>query len=449
MNFHIPPSLIIMKLKIFLAVLLLSVFCFVPIAFAQTMTNAQKQALIAQIQQQLILLETQLAQMLAQQQGAGSWCHTFYGNLGYISSGTEEVFNLHIAMQKQGISYSPDSINTYSTGTYQGVVQFQAKYGITPQTGFVGLKTRNQLNQLYGCTTTPITCTPNWQCGDWAVCSGGQQSRICTDSNNCGVNTNRPNALQACKEKPDVRIQANYSDGPVNIFLTLGNGAYVSGSNITLTQNINLQWTGVDVLSCMASDSLNPTIFSGYKPSSTSQTVTLSGNIQGAANPNNKVSDTFKITCISTVTASQVSDDVTVNLFYTVSGNCSPNWGCSPWTTCVNSRQTRTCTDYSGCGSLVGKPSESQSCIIPPTVDIKANKSDGPITVSNGDSVSLSWTSSRADSCEASSQWSGTKATSGTESAVITASPEIFIITCTNAGDTAVDSVTVNTTGGT
>jgi len=440
-----------MKFKIFLVILLVSVFCFIPVAFAQTMTNAQRQALILQIQQLLLQLETQLAQILAQQQGAGSWCYTFASNLGYASSGTNELFNLHVALLRQGIPYNPDNVNTYSTGTYQAVAQFQSKYGINP-IGFVGPITRAKLNQLYGCTTTAITCTPNWQCSAWGLCFSGQQSKTCTDSNSCGVTTNKPVEVQSCVQKPAVKIQANNSDGPVNIFLTLGNGAYINNSGITLTQNINLQWTGVDVSSCMASDSLTPKVFSGYKPSSSYQTVTLSGNIQGASSSNNKISDTFKIACVSTTTGSQVSDTVTVNLFYTVSGNCSPSWGCSSWTTCSSSRQTRTCADYNGCGSLVGKPSESQSCVVPPTVNIKANNSEGPITVSNGATVHLSWTSSRADSCMSSStsgQWSGTKSASGTEASTITVSPDIFTITCANGGGTAVDSVTVNITGGT
>lgn len=49
-------------------------------------------------------------------------------------------------------------------------------------------------------------------------------------------------------------------------------------------------------------------------------------------------------------------------------------------------------------------------------VDIKADGSDGPISLSNGQSATLSWTSSEANSCTASGDWSGSKAVSGSES---------------------------------
>lgn len=434
-----------MKLKIFLIVLLfISVFCIVPVVFAQTMTDAQKQALIYQIQQQIAQLQTQLTQMLAQQQGNASWCYTFNNNLGFANSGVNDVVSLHLALQQQGIFYSPDNINTFSVGTSQAVIQLQAKYGISPQTGFVGPKTRDKLNQLYKCSTTAITCSPSWQCSDWALCVSGQQNKVCTDSNNCGVDTNKPKVSQSCTQKSDVKIQADDSDGPVNVFLTLGNGASVNNSGITLTKNINLQWTGVDVSSCMVSDSLTPITFSGYKPASGSQTVSLSGNIQGASGNNNKVSGTFKITCISTKSGSSVSDSITVNLFYTVSENCNPRWQCLSWTSCVNKQHTRVCTDQNGCGSLIGKPIEKESCALPPTVNIKANNSDGPLTISNGSSVSLSWISSNATSCHAIFDWSETKATSGTELISDITSSKRFDIVCTGAGGEATDSVTIN-----
>jgi len=42
------------------------------------------------------------------------------------------------------------------------------------------------------------TCTPSWQCSSWSTCSGGTQTRTCTDSNNCGTLTNKPATSQTC-----------------------------------------------------------------------------------------------------------------------------------------------------------------------------------------------------------------------------------------------------------
>ncbi len=49
----------------------------------------------------------------------------------------------------------------------------------------------------------PPTCATNWQCSAWSSCNrlfggGRQQTRTCTDGNNCGVNTGKPAETQSC-----------------------------------------------------------------------------------------------------------------------------------------------------------------------------------------------------------------------------------------------------------
>jgi len=68
-------------------------------------------------------------------------------------------------------------------------------------------------------------------------------------------------------------------------------------------------------------------------------------------------------------------------------------------------------------------------------VDLKANGSDGPITVSYSNrTITLSWTSQYADSCQASGDWSGLKSTSGSEQITLS-SPKTyyFTLTCKNS----------------
>ncbi len=80
----------------------------------------------------------------------------------------------------------------------------------------------------------------------------------------------------------------------------------------------------------------------------------------------------------------------------------------------------------------------------PVSVDIKANGSDGSITISYNSSASLSWTSANANSCSASGNWSGSKSTSGSESTSNLTSSKTYTITCTGSGGSASDSVTIN-----
>jgi len=73
------------------------------------------------------------------------------------------------------------------------------------------------------CNAAP-SCTESWTCTNWFDCSNGQQSRTCTDTNNCGTTNSRPALIKTCEtEQPKetykcvdtengVRIE-KYSDG--------------------------------------------------------------------------------------------------------------------------------------------------------------------------------------------------------------------------------------------
>jgi PGF-pre-PGF domain-containing protein len=47
-------------------------------------------------------------------------------------------------------------------------------------------------------TGAAITCTENWSCTAWSVCTAGTHTRTCTDSNNCGTTTSKPVVSEAC-----------------------------------------------------------------------------------------------------------------------------------------------------------------------------------------------------------------------------------------------------------
>ncbi len=67
------------------------------------------------------------------------------------------------------------------------------------------------------------------------------------------------------------------------------------------------------------------------------------------------------------------------------------------------------------------------------SVDLKANGSDGPITLNVGSSVTLTWTSQGAVSCTASGDWSGPRSTSGSQVIQLNeARNYLFRLTCTN-----------------
>ena len=84
-----------------------------------------------------------------------------------------------------------------------------------------------------------------------------------------------------------------------------------------------------------------------------------------------------------------------------------------------------------------------------PTVDLKVNGGQGPVTVQYGTSVTLSWTSSSVNSCTASennvTNWEGQVAVSGSKVTSGLSDSNVFTINCTSSGgQSASDSVVVN-----
>mgnify|MGYP001564128945 FL=1 len=83
-----------------------------------------------------------------------------------------------------------------------------------------------------------------------------------------------------------------------------------------------------------------------------------------------------------------------------------------------------------------------------PTADIKADNSNGPVSIANGGSSSLTWTSANATSCTASGDWSGSKVlnnSTGVSTGVLTtAGDHTYTLTCSNPAATSdPDSVVV------
>jgi len=134
-------------------------------------------------------------------------------------------------------------------------------------------------------------------------------------------------------------------------------------------------------------------------------------------------------------------------------GSCPTcgNGVCEPGENCSNcSIDCGPCGPTCGNGVCESGENPSNCCIdcynaILPSVDLKANDSDGPVTVHYQDFISLSWTSQNASYCQASEDWSGSRPTSGTESIQLNSvKTYTFTLTCySSSGQSASDLVTV------
>ena len=249
-------------------------------------------------------------------------------------------------------------------------------------------------------------------------------------------------------------IKANGQDGPVTI---------VAGTSATLS------WTATGATSC----SVNPGNFSG-----------TSGSVStGSLNS----TQTYFLTCTGP-NATVGSDLVTVNVSEAphdplpviadikASGQDGPitiqsgqsatlSWSSSNATSCTVNPGSFTGVQNSGTatGALTGTQQYMLICHGPnaavgsdlvivnvqqaptvPTVDLKLNGQDGPVSLTSGATGILSWTSQNATTCNASNGWVGMKNPNGSEYTAPLSSNTTFTITCTGSGGTATDSVTVN-----
>ena len=78
-----------------------------------------------------------------------------------------------------------------------------------------------------------------------------------------------------------------------------------------------------------------------------------------------------------------------------------------------------------------------------PRVDVRANGSNGPLNVTSGSLVKVTWTTRDAETCTASGDWSGSKTMSGEEMFDSVTSNKTFSLVCSGKGGNGRDNVSV------
>jgi len=105
---------------------------------------------------------------------------------------------------------------------------------------------------------------------------------------------------------------------------------------------------------------------------------------------------------------------------------------------------TLNCTGAGGSASDSVRVNVSDNAPYPPTADIKANGSDGPITIPTNTSATITWSSTNASSCSISPTPPSTGgATSGSGSTALINSDRTYLLSCSNIAGIAGDSVVI------
>lgn len=195
---------------------------------------------------------------------------------------------------------------------------------------------------ILGDSAEPQVCTPNWVVSSWSpiTCSEGEtQTRTYVDINNCGDNSNQP--PDETRDCPTVTCTPSW---------TCGDWSDCDGSTQARTCS-DQNSCGVDIgkpietQSCEEPQVCTPNwIVDSWTPL----------NCREGETQTRSYIDFNNCGDISSQPDDETRDCPTVA--------CTPSWACGDWSSCVNSTQTRTCSDNNSCGVDTDKPTETQSC---------------------------------------------------------------------------------------
>ncbi len=118
---------------------------------------------------------------------------------GYAYNVYSRRFSCGLAIVRQRGDYNQDfDASTAVTVTLPGnYIPLDADGNAFPETNQATLRNGQALMFLSSTVANP-PCTPAWLCTDWSQCSAGNQTRTCSDQNNCGTDNGRPAESQAC-----------------------------------------------------------------------------------------------------------------------------------------------------------------------------------------------------------------------------------------------------------
>jgi len=235
---------------------------------------------------------------------------------------------------------------------------------------------------------------------------------------------------------------ANVSVAPrPTVSITASPASVLSGGTTTLT------WSSTDATSCVASGS-----WTGAKPTSGSQVITsitaasaytlfcIGAGGMGAATASVSIAPTPTVTITANPTTLMSGGTTTLTWSSTEATSCRASGG---W---LGTRPTRgtesitsitaataytlTCLGPGGNGAATANVTIAQAPTPQPTVSITAN----PTTVMSAGTAILTWSSTNATSCVASGGWSGSRATSGSETTTPITAATSYTLACTGPG---------------
>ena len=269
---------------------------------------------------------------------------------------------------------------------------------------------KNETNVLFYAkeVTSPSACTPSWNATNTSCISNETLIEWFRDENSCNSYTNYPgNNSYSCDYDGNGIIGSEDSVSTDNVDL----GVKISGLKLNVTKTyegertIEIQNNGKTIISFEQNLSEEPfdltnirirrpaslanlgyiivegiekakTVKLDRRNNGTKVCVKDRSGISAISAVSNDCLDNYeyivdcpgtngRFTCSLTNTTFTVSGltHSAVKEFVPIISNCTANWFCGAWGECSNGTHVKVCSDLNGCGTMVGMPNETESCV--------------------------------------------------------------------------------------
>jgi len=224
------------------------------------------------------------------------------------------------------ITFACDIVNGIPIGTPTDIEVCQSVW--TPCVGDLSYKYCYQglLNttKVKNCTTN-ITCSPDWQCGNWSLCISGTMTQSCTELNQCWTTSVVLSKSCNCFENWDCGSWSSCFNGSQQRNCSDAHMCGTTYNQPSLSR------------SCACTEDWQ---CSGWGSCINGSQSRICTDLNGCGTLSGKPSESQS--CEAT---------------------CQESWHCAAWSSCrPNSTEARNCTDSNHCNTSVSKPAESKSC---------------------------------------------------------------------------------------
>ena len=136
-----------------------------------------------------------------------------------LASGETKTVYLDILLDKNGICIRDEEISNSHEITNDCSGSSEVEIGCDGSDQNEYSCTKNSTLNKYKITGLQFSgigeeeCTESWSCTSYSTCSGGTQTRTCTDSNNCGTENSKPSESQSCTTTTGAAVSGSAEAG--------------------------------------------------------------------------------------------------------------------------------------------------------------------------------------------------------------------------------------------